>query len=76
MTQVASYAIANDSGAAVRAQVNQVLEALRSLNAGPSPPPATAPGMLWLDTAPAPPVLKIRNTADSDWRELLDGGAY
>jgi hypothetical protein len=24
----------------------------------------------------APPVLKIRNTADSDWRELLDGGAY
>ena len=33
-------------------------------------------GMLWLDTSQNPPRLKLRDTADSLFEELLDGGEY
>jgi len=76
MTQTPSFVIVNDSGAAVRAQINQVLAALQSSHAGPTPPPVTAPGMLWLDTSTTPPTLRLRDTADSVFEALLDGGEY
>ena len=76
MSQAPSFVIINDNGAAVRAQINQVVAALRSTSAGASEPPATAPGMLWLDTSQNPPRLKLRDTADSLFEELLDGGEY
>jgi len=47
MAQTTSFAIANDSGVAVRARINEVLAALASSNAGPVAPASTAPGMLW-----------------------------
>ena len=76
MAQVASFVILNDNGAAVRAQINQVIAALRSTSSGATAPQATAPGMLWLDLGTTPPTLQIRNAADSAFEPLLDGGEY
>ena len=76
MAQTASFVIVNDTGAAVRAQINQVLAALQTLNAGVDPPAATAPGMPWLDLSVSPPRLCLRNAADSAWEDLFDGGSY
>jgi hypothetical protein len=76
MTQVPSFVIINDNGAAVRAQINQVLRAVHSTNAGEAEPPATAPGMLWLDTSTTPPTLRLRDIADNSFEALLDGGEY
>ena len=76
MAQTSSYVIANDAGLAVRQRINEVLAALQSSNAGATAPTATRPGMLWLDTSVTPPVLRIRNSLDNAWEELLDGGTY
>jgi hypothetical protein len=76
VSQAPSFVIINDNGAAVRAQINQIVAALRSTSSGEVEPAATAPGMLWLDTSTTPPTLKIRNTADSAFEALLDGGEY
>ena len=76
MSQVPSFVIINDNGAAVRAQINQVIAALRSTSSGVVEPAATAPGMLWVDTSTTPPTLKLRNAADSAFEALLDGGDY
>lgn len=76
MTQVPSFVIINDNGAAVRAQMNQVLRALQSTHAGGTEPIATAPGMLWLDTRTTPPTLRLRDIADNSFEALLDGGEY
>lgn len=76
MTQVPSFVIINDNGAAVRAQMNQVLRALQSTNAAATEPNATAPGMLWLDTSTTPPTLRLRDIADNSFEALLDGGEY
>jgi hypothetical protein len=76
VTQVPSFVIINDNGAAVRAQINQVLRAVHSTNAGESEPTATAPGMLWVDTSTTPPTLRLRDIADNSFEALLDGGEY
>ena len=76
MSQVPSFVIINDNGAAVRAQINQIVAALRSTSSGATAPTATAPGMLWLDTSTTPPTLKLRNVADAAFESLLDGGEY
>ncbi|ARU02432.1 hypothetical protein [Yoonia vestfoldensis] len=76
MPQVPSFVIINDNGAAVRAQINQIIAALRSTSSGTVEPAATAPGMLWVDTSTTPPTLKIRNVADAAFEALLDGGEY
>lgn len=76
MAQTPSFVIANDAGFAVRQRLNEVLAALQSSNAGAAPPTATRPGMLWLDTSVTPPVLRIRNSLDNAWEDLLDGGTY
>jgi hypothetical protein len=76
VSQVPSFVIINDNGAAVRAQINQVIAALRSTSSAATAPTATAPGMLWVDTNTTPPTLKLRNVADSAFEALLDGGDY
>ena len=76
MSQTPSFVIINDNGAAVRAQINQIVAALRSTSSGTVEPAATAPGMLWVDTGTTPPTLKLRNAADSAFEALLDGGDY
>lgn len=76
MAQAPGFVIQNDNGAAVRAQVNQVLAAVVSTHSGGTVPAATAPGMLWLDTGTSPPTLRVRDASESTFEALLDGGAY
>ena len=72
MPQTASFTIANDAGAAVRARINEVIAALQSTSAGASAPTATTAGMLWVDTSVSPPVLRRRNATNTGWDALLD----
>jgi hypothetical protein len=67
------YVIANGSGSAVRADLNDALAAIVSLNSGTSEPTDTFAYMLWADTTAG--VLKIRNAANNAWITLreLDG---
>lgn len=60
------------SGAAAEGQLELALRALASQSAGASEPPETQPGMPWLDTSTSPPVLKLRNVANTGWVELLE----
>ena len=67
------YVIDNGGGAAVRADINAALAAIKTNNSGTTEPTVTAPYMLWYDTANA--LLKIRNAADTAWINavLLNG---
>lgn len=76
MSQTGSFTITNDAGAAVRARINEVIAALQTLSAGPTAPADTRAGMIWLDTSTSPATLRIRNTSDTGWDVLLDGGSY
>lgn len=62
------YAIANDTGANVRADLNLALAAILSMNSGASAPSTTTAYMLWADTTTG--LLKQRNAADSAWITL------
>jgi|5B_taG_2_1085324.scaffolds.fasta_scaffold01039_11 hypothetical protein len=59
------YTIANASGAAVRADLNNALAAIVSQNSSSSEPSTTYAYQLWADTANN--VLKIRNSANDAW---------
>lgn len=59
------YAIANDSGANVRADLNNVLEAIATINSGSSSPGTTFPYQFWADTTTG--LLKQRNSANTAW---------
>lgn len=76
MSQTSSFTITNDAGAAVRARINEVNAALLTLSSGPVEPTDTKAGMAWIDTSTTPATLRIRNTADTGWDALLDGGTY
>lgn len=64
--------IANGSGSAVRADINDALSALFSNSSGASEPTTTTAYMLWADTTNN--VMKLRNAADSGWIELFTIG--
>ena len=62
------YNIANAGGATVRADMNNVLAAVQSLNSGTGAPSSTVAGMLWLDTSGGLPyALKIRDGGNNHW---------
>ena len=63
------YVIANASGSAVRADINNVLAAIVSNNSSSSEPSTKYAYMLWADTTNG--ILKIRNSANNAWIELL-----
>ena len=63
------YDIANGTGAAVRADLNNVLQAILTNNSSSSSPSTTAAYMFWADTTAG--LLKIRNSANDAWIELL-----
>ena len=67
------YAIANQSGAAFRADLNNALAAIVSQNSGAAEPSTTFAYMRWADTTAG--VMKMRNGANSAWITLyqLDG---
>lgn len=59
------YEIANAPGAAVRSDLNAVLQAIATLNSGPTPPVTTFAHMLWFDENEG--VLKQRNATNTGW---------
>jgi hypothetical protein len=61
----ADLVVANQSGAAFRADVNNQLQALGTLSSGPNEPSVTYAYMLWADTTTG--LLKIRNAANNGW---------
>ena len=67
------YVIDNSTGANVRTDINNVLQAILTNNSSSSAPSTTAAYMWWADTSNG--ILKIRNSANSAWVELfqLDG---
>jgi len=67
------YVIANQSGAAFRADLNNGLAAIVTLNSGATAPSTTYAYMLWADTTAG--LLKMRNAANNAWITLreLDG---
>ena len=70
MSQVSDYDIANASGAAVRSDINLVLDAVKTLNSGSSDPVNAVAFMLYGDTSDN--ILKIRNSANSSFTEIGD----
>ena len=67
------YVIDNSTGANVRADINNVLQAVLTNNSSSAAPSTTAAYMLWADTSNS--LLKMRNSADNAWITLrgLDG---
>ena len=59
------YNIANQSGADFRADLNNALLAIATVNSGATEPSTTFAHQLWVDTSNS--VLKIRNAADNAW---------
>ena len=59
------YDIANGTGAAVRTDINNVLDAVVSQNSGSSTPSTTFSYQYWADTTAG--LLKIRNGANNAW---------
>ena len=69
MPPVHDYVIDNSTGANVRSDINGVLQAILTNNSSSSAPSTTAAYMWWADTSAG--VLKIRNSANDGWIELL-----
>ena len=63
------YVISNGTGAAVRADLNLALAAIVSNNSSSSEPATKYAYMWWADTNTG--ILKIRNSANNGWVELL-----
>lgn len=61
----ADYTIDNGTGLAVRTEINATLEAIASLNSGPTAPSPTFPNMWWFDETAG--TLKRRNAANTAW---------
>ena len=68
------YVIDNSTGANVRTDLNNVLQAILTNNSSGSAPSTTAAYMLWADTSNN--ILKMRNSANDGWISLrtLTGG--
>ena len=69
MSPVHDYVIDNSTGANVRSDINSVLQAILTNNSNSSAPSTTAAYMWWADTTTG--TLKIRNSANNGWVELL-----
>jgi hypothetical protein len=67
---MAQYTLANQAGALFRAALNTVLGKLQRNYYGttdPSSASESTPGMFWMDTNGANPILKVRNASDTAW---------
>lgn len=74
------YNLENQSGAAFRAELNTILQSVATTNAGTTDPSTLTSfadgGMLWYDTNPASPILRLRNAANTAWLDVLsDNGS-
>ena len=61
------FYIDNQPGAPFRSELNTILAALVTANAGSDEPPNPSAGMMWLDTSVSPWKLKRRNEQNSGW---------
>lgn len=61
------YNIANQSGQAFRADLNNALAAIVSNNSGASAPSTTFAYQYWVDTSTSPATLKQRNSSNNAW---------
>ncbi len=68
------YVIDNAPGAGVRADINSVLQAVVTQNAGSTAPSPTFPNMFWYDTSTA--TLKKRSNANDAWVAVHDGSNF
>lgn len=68
MTQITDWDVDDASGAAVRAQMNGIVAALRSSSSGPAAPSPTVAGMSWFDTTTL--TWNVRNAANTGWIAL------
>jgi len=66
------YNLANASGASFRADLNNVLAAIVSINSGSSSPATTFAGQVWEDTSTTPSTYKLRNAANNAWISLFN----
>ena len=65
MSQVSDYTLSNIGFSAFRTELNSILGAVNTLNAGTSAPGSVAAGSLWLDTTSAStPTLKFYDGSD------------
>lgn len=68
------YNIANQSGQAFRADLNNALAAIVSGNSGASAPSTTFAYQYWVDTSSSPALMKQRNAANNAWVTLGPAG--
>ena len=65
MSQVSDYTLSNIAFSSFRTELNSILGAVNTLNAGTSAPGSVAAGSLWLDTTSATtPTLKFYDGSD------------
>ena len=69
MAQVANYVIDNDSGANVRADLNNVFAAIQSLNSGSADPSGTQVAFQ-LSVNTTSNLLKLRNASNNGYIEI------
>ena len=70
--QAPDFYIENQPGAPFRAELNSIIAALVSSNAGSSEPDNPQAGMLWLDTSKTPWTLYRRNADNTAWLKHYD----
>jgi len=70
--QAPDFYIENQPGAPFRAELNTIIAALVSSNAGSSEPDNPQAGMLWLDTSATPWTLYRRNADNTAWIQQYD----
>ena len=70
MAQATDYALANQSGANFRTELNSILSAVQPLNSGSTAPSNLVAHMVFLDTSTTPATLKIRNAANDGFITL------
>ena len=61
------YSIANQSGAAFRADLNNALQAIVSNNSGASGPSTTYANQIWFDTSTSPVTIRQRDASNVAW---------
>lgn len=71
MAQVNNYIIEDGDGLTVLNDLTATFQAVRDDNAGATAPSNPVPGMRWRDTSVSPPILRIRNVANSGWETFL-----
>lgn len=71
MAQTATWAVPSaPSGLSMRNTVNTILDVLRTASSGPAAPSPTVGGQFWFDNGVTPPVLRVRNNANTAWLEV------